>query len=113
MCNIQRPRMLYIVISSNPSPLKIRETRLSDTTNFDVVCTSVLYITSTVITVQCTVQVMYSLEVEWSGVIRLTNIVLCTLFVYLIISQMAHTVDSSGSRARHTLARIGIPHTQA
>jgi len=29
--------------------------------------------------------VQYGLEVEWSGVIRLINHILCTSFVYLII----------------------------
>ena len=37
---------------------------------------------------------LYGLEVEWSGVTRLINTILCALFVYLIISQMTHTVDS-------------------
>ena len=37
---------------------------------------------------------LYGLEVEWSGVIRLINPILYTSFVHLIISQMAYTVDS-------------------
>jgi len=39
-------------------------------------------------------RILYGLEVEWSGVIRLINPILYTSFVYLIMSQMAYTVDS-------------------